>query len=93
MVENISVILKKSLAADATLLDLREKKQAKFSQVFKADMGFTCQADTFQPYVQEIADDLLLWQKNQSKELLVALVKKIEAMHKVLLKFEQTNSL
>jgi len=93
LIENISVILKKSLTADATLADLRENKKAGFEAIFKKDAGFTCTADTFQPYVQELADDLLHWQENKSQqELLIPLVKKIEQLFTVLAGFEQTHS-
>ncbi|WP_448565509.1 hypothetical protein [Thalassotalea ganghwensis] len=90
LVENISIILKKSLAADATLADLREKKMAGFEAVFKKDAGFNCSANTFQPYVEEVADELLLWQKTQEQTLLINLVKKIEQLFTVLANFEQS---
>jgi len=64
LLDNISLVLKKSLTADATLADLREKKQAGFEAVFKKDAGFTCSANTFQPYVEEVADEFMLWQKS-----------------------------
>lgn len=93
LIENISVILKKSLTADATLADLRENKKAGFEAIFKKNAGFTCTADTFQPYVQELADDLLHWQENKSQqELLIPLVKKIEQLFTVLAGFEQSHS-
>jgi len=93
LINNISIILKKSLAADATLFDLRAKGQAKFSQIFKQETSFDCVADTFQPYVQEVADDLLEWQKNNDKQILVRLVKKIDLLLKVLQQFELSHSI
>lgn len=90
LIDNISIILKKSLAADATLAQLREEKKAGFSAIFTADAGFKSSANTFQPYVEEVADDLLQWQQSQSKELLVMLVKKIEQLFTVLANFEQS---
>ncbi len=90
LIDNISIILKKSLSADATLLDLREKKQAGFEAIFKKDAGFHCSADTFQPYVEEVADDLLKWQQSHDQNLLIALVKKIEQLFTVLANFEQS---
>ncbi|WP_245942495.1 hypothetical protein [Candidatus Colwellia aromaticivorans] len=93
LIENISVILKKSLTADATLADLREKKVASFEAVFKKEAGFTCSANTFQPYIQEIADDFLHWQENKTQQqLLIPLVKKIEQLFTVLAGFEQSHS-
>lgn len=93
LIENISLILKQALTADATLADLREKKKASFEAVFKKDAGFSCSADTFQPYVEEVADDLLHWQANKDQQmLLIPLVKKIEQLFTVLSGFEQTHS-
>jgi len=90
LIDNISIILKKSLSADATLADLREKKIASFDNIFKKDAGFSCSANTFQPYVEEVADDLMLWQQTQAQATLITLVKKIEQLFTVLGNFEQS---
>jgi hypothetical protein len=92
LVENISIILKKSLSADATLSDLREKKLASFEAVFTKDSGFTCSANTFQPYVEEVANDLIFWQKTSEQATLISLVKKIEQLFTVLGHFEQNHN-
>ncbi|MGB1197620.1 MAG: hypothetical protein ACPG46_01150 [Thalassotalea sp.] len=92
LLDNISIILKKSLTADATLADLREKKMAGFDAIFKKEAGFNSTANTFQPYVEEVADDLMQWQKTQDQALLIALVKKIEQLFTVLGNFEQSYS-
>lgn len=90
LIDNISIILKQSLTADATLADLREKKQAGFESIFKKDAGFNCSANTFQPYVEEVANDLLLWQNSKEQSLLIALVKKLEQLFTVLANFEKS---
>jgi|TARA_B110000908_G_C10137143_1_gene394993 primosomal protein N'' len=90
LIDNISIILKKSLSADATLADLREAKKAGFDSIFKKESGFSCTANTFQPYVEEVADDLLAWQQSQTQEILIAIVKKIEQLFTVLANFEQS---
>ncbi|SEL19701.1 hypothetical protein SAMN05216262_10758 [Colwellia chukchiensis] len=90
LVENISIILKKSLAADATLVQLREKKQAGFAAIFTDEAGFKCSANTFQPYVEEVANDLMFWQKTSDQQTLIDIVKKIEQLFSVLAKFEQS---
>ena len=92
LIENISVILKKSLTADATLADLRTKKLASFEAIFTKQAGFTCQENTFQPYVEEVANELLTWQQTQDQKLLISLVKKIEQLFTLLAQFEQTHS-
>ena len=90
LLDNISLVLKKSLASDATLADLREKKQAGFETVFTKDAGFVCSANTFQPYDEEVADEFILWQKNNDQTLLISIVKKIEQLFIVLGNFEQS---
>ncbi|KXJ56647.1 hypothetical protein [Cognaticolwellia aestuarii] len=90
LIDNISIILKKSLAADATLATLREAKQASFAAIFTADAGFKCTANTFQPYVEEVANDLIFWQKTSDQQTLINIVKKIEQLFTVLAKFEQS---
>jgi len=92
LVDNLSIILKKSLSADATLADLREKKQASFAAIFTKDAGFTCSANTFQPYVEEVANDLVFWQKTSDQQTLISIVKKIEQLFKVLGNFEQSHN-
>lgn len=92
LIDNISIILKKSLTADATLSDLREQKKAGFNAVFTKDAGFESSANTFQPYVQEIADDLLAWQESKDQQVLIKLVKKIEQLFNILANFEQSYS-
>jgi hypothetical protein len=91
LIDNISIILKKSLAADATLADLRDKEKAGFIAIFKADAGFEASANTFQPYVEEVADELMSWQKSQNQQSLISLVKKIEQLFVVLAKFEESH--
>ena len=90
LIENISVILKKSLSADATLANLREQKKASFKAIFTTDAGFESTDNTFQPYVEEIANDLVQWQTSKDQGLLIALVKKIEQLFTVLANFEQS---
>ncbi len=92
LIENISVILKKSLTADATLADLRDQKKATFKAIFTTSSIFEISADTFQPYVEELANDLVQWQETKDNDLLVIIVKKIEQLFTVLANFEQSYS-
>lgn len=89
LIDNISQLLKRSIIADSALMQLREDKKAGFSAIFKADAGFTSQANTFQPYIEEVSNDLLAWQQSQDKNLLVILVKKIDKLFKILTEFEK----
>ena len=90
LVENISIILKKSLTADANLAELRKNKQAGFGAIFKGDAGFKCSENTFQPYVEEVANDLIFWQKTSDQQTLIDTVKKIEKLFTVLANFEDS---
>lgn len=90
LIDNISMILKRSLTADATLTDLRSKKNANFEAIFTKEAGFSCSENTFQPYVQEVADDYVSWQETQSQETLIKIVKKIEQLFTVLANFEKS---
>lgn len=90
LIENISLILKKSLAADATLADLRAQKKASFKAIFTKEAPFECSSDTFQPYVEEVANDLVKWQESKEQAELIALVKKIEQLFNVLADLEKT---
>ena len=92
LVDNISIILKKSLTADATLAELREKKQASFEAIFTKNAGFKCSENTFQPYVEEVANDLIFWQKTSDQQTLITMVKKIEQLFTVLANFEQSRN-
>lgn len=90
LIQNISIILKKSLSADATLMDLREHNKTGFAAVFTKDAGFDCSENTFQPYVQELADNLVHWQEHQDKPRLQLIVKQIEQLFTVLANFESS---
>ncbi|NMP17172.1 MULTISPECIES: hypothetical protein [unclassified Thalassotalea] len=88
LIENISQLLKRSLKVDATLTELRADKQANFQSIFPQNGDFTVKADTFQPYIEEIANELLVWQQTQNNELLATMVKKIELLYSLIGKFE-----
>ncbi|MDN3653709.1 hypothetical protein QWY77_13270 [Thalassotalea ponticola] len=88
LVDNISQLLKRSLTIDATLNELRQQKQANFNAIFPKNSEFKVHADTFQPYIEELADELLIFQQTQNNELLMAMVKKIELLYSLINKFE-----
>ena len=67
-------------------------KRKSLLRIFTKDAGFICSANTFQPYVEEIADDVMKWQQSNDQNLLIALVKKMEQLFTVLGNFEQSYS-
>ncbi|WP_371186934.1 hypothetical protein [Thalassotalea maritima] len=88
LIDNISQLLKRSLVADSALQELRSNNKAKFSALFPEQTAFKVKADTFQPYIQELADELLVWQQNKDNQLLASMVKKIELLYDLLAKLE-----
>ncbi len=88
--ENLQLIYRQSVDADKQLTQLREIDKAKFGTVF-ADQHFRTKADTFLPYVEELAADLLAIQEaegEQYKKLAPYLVIKIELVFKTLSAFK-----
>lgn len=88
LIDNISQLLKRALVADEFLTELRHNKQAGFSAIFPKNAGFTSSGNTFQPYIEEVSNQLLAWQTNQDEELLLSLVQKIQKLFQVLAQFE-----
>jgi len=89
--ENVKIIYHKAVDADKMLAELREQKKATFSQVFAADTAFKNHADTFLPYVEELAADLQEIQTDDEehyKKLLPNIVVKIELLFKMLASFK-----
>lgn len=89
--ENLKIIYHKAVDADKQLQLLREQKKASFAQIFAADSAFTNHADTFLPYVEELAADLQAIQTDNEehyKTQLPAIVVKIELLFKMLASFK-----
>lgn len=85
--ENIKIIYHKAVDADKLLATLREQKKAGFAQIFSQDSAFKNHADTFLPYVEELAADLQEIQTDDEehyKKLLPNIVTKIELLFKML---------
>jgi len=88
--ENVKIIYHKAVDADKKLAILREQKKASFAQIFSADSAFKHHADTFLPYVEELAADLQAIQVDDDehyKTLLPNIVIKIELLLKMLTAF------
>ena len=89
--ENVKIIYHKAVDADKQLELLRQQKKAGFAQIFSADTAFKNHSNTFLPYVEELAADLLEIQTDNEehyKTLLPAIVVKIELLLKMLNAFK-----
>jgi len=89
--ENVKIIYHKAVDADKKLALLREHKKASFAQIFSSETAFKNHADTFLPYVEELAADLQAIQVDGDehyKTLLPSIVTKIELLLKMLTAFD-----
>ena len=89
--ENVKIIYHKAVDADKKLALLREQKKASFAQIFSAETAFTKHADTFLPYVEELAADLQEIQTDNEehyKTLIPLIIIKIELLFKMLTAFD-----
>jgi len=89
--ENLKMIYHKAVDADKQLELLRQQKKAGFAQIFTSDSAFTNHANTFLPYVEELAADLQEIQTDNEahyKTLLPNIVVKIEQLFKMLNAFK-----
>ncbi len=91
--ENLQLLYRKSIDADAALKQLRGQGKGKFEQIFDKQSGFQSTSKEFRPYVEEIARDVdaLLHQNEVSmQQSLPNIVKKIELLFKTLSGFQQS---
>lgn len=91
--ENVQVIYRKSIDADQVISRLQHDGKGKFSAVFSQDAGFTISSRLFKPYVEELANEVLMLEKKSQEEVkaqLPLIVKKIELMLKTLGQFQKT---
>lgn len=89
--ENLKIIYHKAVDADKQLELLRQQKKGGFTHIFADDTPFKNHADTFLPYVEELAADLQEIQVDNEehyKTLLPSIVIKIELLLKMLNAFK-----
>ena len=91
--ENLRVIFRKALDADAALNALSVKGKGKFNTIFAEGSGFKTRNKRFAPYVEELAGEVALLVDANPETLNMALpniVKKIELLLTTLQQFKQT---
>lgn len=91
--ENLKVIYRKAVDADAQLHKLQTSGKGKFNTIFGEGTGFTTRAKRFGPYVEEIAGEVApLVEADESvlTQSLPGIVKKIELMLTTLEQFKKT---
>lgn len=91
--QNLQLLYRKSIDADAALKILRSQGNAKFDSVFDADAGFTVSSKYFKPYVEEVAlsvETLLSLDEQQMQSKLPDIVMKIDKLFKTMAQFQQS---
>lgn len=91
--DNLRIVYRKAIDADATLNALQASGKGKFETIFDKSAGFESSSKRFQPYVEELAGNVarLVDADQASLEAnLPALVKKIDIMLTTLDKFKQS---
>ncbi|MGB3726324.1 MAG: hypothetical protein WA981_11200 [Glaciecola sp.] len=91
--DNLKLIYRKSVDADAALNNLQNSGKGKFNTIFGDDTAFTTRAKRFGPYVEEIAEDvshLVDADEATLGKALPNIVKKLELMLTTLEQFKQT---
>lgn len=91
--DNLQVIYRRGLDADKALSSLHQQGKGKFQYIFADDAGFEVRSKRFQPYIEELAHDVMqLEQANDNKaaELLPDVVKKMELLFTTLAQLQES---
>lgn len=91
--ENLRVIYRKSVDADAALQALQTKGKGKFEAIFSDGSGFSTRNKRFGPYVEELAGEIAPLAEAEQETINQALppiVKKMELLLTTLAQFKQT---
>ncbi|WP_100656209.1 hypothetical protein [Alteromonas flava] len=91
--DNLQLIYRKAIDADAAIDSLQQQGKGKFTQIFAADAGFETQAKRFTPYVQELTqriEALKTIDESELSQALPAVVKQMELMFSTLAEFKAT---
>ena len=86
--ENIQVIYRRAVDADAMLAKLHQQGQGKFQQIFPEDAGFAVSSKRFGPYVEELAKQVIALEtcdsQTEFEQQLPDVVKKMELLFSTL---------
>lgn len=91
--DNLRLIYRKAVDADAALQKLQSSGKGKFNTIFAEDAGFAANSKRFGPYVEELAGEvagLVDASEAQFAQALPKLVKKIETMLTTLEQFKHS---
>ena len=96
--QNLQIIYRKAIDADAALSQLQQQGKGKFATIFDENSPFTTRAKRFEPYVQEVAGhmdgfvamDFAATPMSDLQPQLTISVQQIEALLATLAQFKAT---
>ena len=91
--QNLQLIYRKAIDADAAIDQLQEQGKGKFATIFDTSSGFETSAKRFSPYVQELAkriESLHELPEHELSNALPPIVKQIELLFATLADFKAT---
>ncbi|MGM0480383.1 MAG: primosomal replication protein PriC [Pseudomonadota bacterium] len=88
--QHLQVLYRQVVDADSYLDDLRQQGKAKFQDVFADNQVFTTSSNRFQPYLQEVTENVEQWQLQQDNEaLLQVIVQQLQLLTETLARLKQ----
>lgn len=82
--QNLQLIYRRGLDADAKLTALQQQGKGKFQSVFADDAGFTVSSKRFGPYIEELGKEILALEQAEDdarrQAMLPDVVKKMQLM-------------
>jgi len=97
--ENLQLVYRKAIDADQALDKLQSSGKGKFKAIFGDDTIFINRSKRFREYVEEVAGDVALLQKDDAdsseqaqQEKLTIIVKKLQLLLSTLEQFKQSLS-
>jgi len=77
LTDNLQLAYRQAIDADNALDELKKAGHGKFSYVFTAEEGFSTRSNRFQPYIQELAEELNSLKQAPSAAKLETMVRKL----------------
>ena len=88
--QHLQVVYRQTVDADAYLDGLRQQGKAKFQDIFAEQSCFKTKSNRFQPYLQEVTENVELWQQQKNdEELLQTIVQQLQLMTETLARLKQ----
>lgn len=91
--ENLQIIYRKAVDADAVIAQLQASGKGKFEQIFDTGSGFRASSKQFKPYVAELADDVAALDSADQQAFaaqLPVIIKKMEVFFRTLDSFKDS---